>query len=124
MATHQLKKKENYKIFGYKGKQVRDNIHSYDLVNMFWFYHQNPKPGEVYNVGGGRENSISIIEAIKITNNLIGENWEKYEILETPRVGDHIWYITDYTKFKKDFPKWEITIRNEDIIQQIITSVK
>jgi CDP-paratose 2-epimerase len=117
-------KKENYKIFGYKGKQVRDNIHSYDLVNMFWFYHQNPKPGEVYNVGGGRENSISIIEAIKITNNLIGENWEKYEILETPRVGDHIWYITDYTKFKKDFPKWEITIRNEDIIQQIITSVK
>ena len=114
----------HYQIFGYKGKQVRDNIHSYDLVNMFWHYHKNPKSGEVYNVGGGRENSISIIEVINLTNDLLGKKWDNYKLLETNRIGDHIWYITDLSKFKKDYPNWKLDITNESIIKQIIENEK
>jgi len=102
----------SYKIFGYGGKQVRDNIHSLDLVNMFWVYHQNPKKGEVYNAGGGIENSTSILEAIDKVNKICGKkiktwvNWDNFECIEQNRVGDHIYYVTDYSKFKKDFPEW------------------
>jgi len=109
-----------YTIFGYKGKQVRDNIHSWDLVNMFWHFHQNPRKGEVYNAGGGRSNSTSILEAIDLINRLNKSNWEKYNILDLPRVGDHIWYITDLSKFRKHFPDWEITLNLEETIQQMI----
>lgn len=112
-----------YTIFGYKGKQVRDNIHSWDLVNMFWNFHQNPKQGEVYNVGGGRENSTSILEAINKTNGILGTKWDKYTISEENRVGDHMWYITNYDKFKKDYPKWGITISLDDTIKEIISNV-
>ncbi len=90
-----------YTIFGYKGKQVRDNIHSWDLVNMFWHFHQNPKQGEVYNAGGGRENSTSILEAIDTINKIAETNWSNYTISEENRIGDHIWYISDLSKFKK-----------------------
>lgn len=118
--------KKKYTIFGYKGKQVRDNIHSYDLVNMFWFYHLNPKKGEVYNAGGGIDNSISILEAIDLVNDLCKENikdweeWKNYEISETPRIGDHIYYTTNLSKFKKDFPDWPgIKIKINDIISEM-----
>jgi len=74
-----------YTIFGYKGKQVRDNIHSWDLVNMFWHFHQNPKQGEVYNAGGGRENSTSILEAIDTINKIAETNWSNYTISEEKR---------------------------------------
>jgi CDP-paratose 2-epimerase len=117
-----------YTIFGFKGKQVRDNIHSWDLVNMFWHYHQNPKPGAVYNAGGGRENSTSILEAIDTANRIIKEDidpnrkeWKNYTVSDQSRSGDHIWYISDLTKFKNDYPEWPgITISLEETIKQII----
>lgn len=109
-----------YTIFGYKGKQVRDNIHSWDLVNMFWHFHQNPKPGEVYNAGGGRDNSISIIEAISKINEIAGTNWDKYVLSDENRIGDHIWYISDLNKFKKDYPSWDIKYSITDIIKQMV----
>ena len=109
-----------YTIFGYKGKQVRDNIHSFDLVNMFWYFHQNPKPGEVYTAGGGRSNSTSILEAIDTINRIAGTNWSNYSISEQNRIGDHIWYISDLIKFKRDYPNWDITITLEEIIKQMV----
>jgi CDP-paratose 2-epimerase len=109
-----------YTIFGYKGKQVRDNIHSLDLVNMFWEFHQNPKQGEVYNVGGGRNNSTSILEAIDTINEIAGTNWSNYTISEENRIGDHIWYITDLGKFKKDYPNWDITISLRETIKEMV----
>ena len=112
-----------YTIFGYKGKQVRDNIHSWDLVNMFWHYHQNPKPGEVYNAGGGRNNSTSILEAIHRVNLLLEkdgeEPWDNYTVSDQARIGDHQWYISDLSKFKKDYPEWDITISLDETIEQI-----
>ncbi len=116
-----------YTIFGYKGKQVRDNIHSWDLVNMFWHYHLNPKPGAVYNAGGGRENSTSILEAIETANEiliergLINDPWKNYTISDQARIGDHQWYISDLTAFKTDYPEWPgITISLKETIEQII----
>ncbi len=109
-----------YTIFGYKGKQVRDNIHSFDLVNMFWEYHKNPKQGEVYNAGGGRNNSTSILEAIDTINEIAGTNWSNYTISEENRIGDHIWYITDLVKFKKDYPNWDITISLRETIKEMV----
>jgi CDP-paratose 2-epimerase len=109
-----------YTIFGYKGKQVRDNIHSLDLVNMFWEFHQSPKQGEVYNVGGGRNNSTSILEAIDTINEIAETNWNNYTISEENRIGDHIWYITDLSKFKKDYPNWNITISLRETIKEMV----
>lgn len=109
-----------YKIYGYKGKQVRDNIHSWDLVNMFWHFHQNPKQGEVYNVGGGRDNSTSILEAIDSINKIGKTNWSNYTILEENRIGDHIWYISDLKKFRSHYPKWDITISLHETIKQMV----
>jgi CDP-paratose 2-epimerase len=116
-----------YTIFGYKGKQVRDNIHSWDLVNMFWHYHQNPKPGAVYNAGGGRENSTSILEAIDKANDILinkgikSKPWNNYKIDPQNRIGDHQWYISDLTKFQTDYPQWPgITISLDETILQIL----
>ncbi len=109
-----------YTVFGYKGKQVRDNIHSWDLVNMFWHFHKNPKKGEVYNAGGGRNNSISILEAIDLINKISSSNWKNYTVSDKNRIGDHIWYISDLSKFKNDYPDWDITITIEEIIKQMI----
>jgi CDP-paratose 2-epimerase len=118
---------KHYTIFGYKGKQVRDNIHSWDLVNMFWHYHQNPIPGAVYNAGGGRENSTSILEAIDTANALMAskindwEDWNNYTVSDQARIGDHQWYISDLTAFKRDYPEWPgITISLEETIDQIL----
>ena len=109
-----------YTIFGYKGKQVRDNIHSWDLVNMFWNFHQNPRPGEVYNAGGGRDNSTSILEAIDSINRIAGTNWSNYTLSDQNRIGDHIWYISDLSKFKTHYPNWDITISLEETIRQMV----
>ena len=118
--------KKKYTIYGYKGKQVRDNIHSSDLVNMFWLFHKNPKMGEVYNVGGGIENSISILEAISLVNYVCEqkinnwENWNLFEFDEKNRVGDHIYYVTNLNKFKAHFPNWEgIKFKLKDIIVEM-----
>ena len=118
---------KHYTVFGYKGKQVRDNIHAWDLVNMFWHYHQNPIPGAVYNAGGGRENSTSILEAIDTANNIMSKkdanwkSWTNYTISDDARIGDHIWYISDLSKFKEDYPNWPgITISLDETILQIL----
>ena len=99
---------EPYTVFGYKGKQVRDNIHSYDLVNCFWEFSQKPRPGgTVYNIGGGRSSNCSMLEAIGICDDLTGRpmNWS---YAEDHRVGDHIWWISDIRRFRLDYPQWEI----------------
>ena len=115
-----------YTVFGYKGKQVRDNIHSWDLVNMFWQFHKNPRPGEVYNAGGGRNNSTSILEAIETVNEMLTSHghlnydWDNYTISELARSGDHQWYISDLSKFKSHYPEWDITISLRETIKQIV----
>jgi CDP-paratose 2-epimerase len=96
---------DNYTIFGYKGKQVRDNIHSSDLVKMFWHYFKNPRKGEVYNAGGGRFSNCSLIEAIKLCETISG-NKMNYSYNEENRIGDHIWWISDVSKFKDHYPDW------------------
>ncbi|NBA86968.1 NAD-dependent epimerase/dehydratase family protein [Emticicia sp. CRIBPO] len=98
--------KNQYTIFGYNGKQVRDNIHSWDLVNMFWHFYQDPKAGEVYNAGGGRFSNVSMIEGIALCEEITG-NKMNYSYSETNRIGDHIWYISDLSKFKAHYPGWD-----------------
>lgn len=112
----------HYTIFGYKGKQVRDNIHSFDLVNMFWHYYQNPKQGEAYNAGGGRFANCSMMEAIKICEQISGK---KINITysDTNRIGDHIWYISDVSKFKKHYPGWDWKYNLQDTLVQIHDSL-
>jgi CDP-paratose 2-epimerase len=95
-----------YTIFGYKGKQVRDNIHSYDLVNMFWHFYQNPRPAEVYNAGGSRFSNCSMIEAIDLCEKITGKKLN-YSLSDKNRIGDHIWYISDVSRFKQHYPTWE-----------------
>lgn len=96
---------DQYTIFGYKGKQVRDNIHSSDLINMFWHFYQAPKQGEVYNAGGGRFSNCSMKEAIAICEKITGKKMN-VTYSDTNRIGDHIWYISDLSKFKKHYPDW------------------
>jgi len=98
---------EHYTIFGYKGKQVRDNIHSWDFINMLWHYYQNPRQGEVYNAGGGRYSNCSILEAIKLCEEITG-NKVNYSYSNENRIGDHIWWISDLSKFKSHYKDWEL----------------
>jgi len=109
---------KKYTIFGYKGKQVRDNIHSYDLVNMFWYFHQKPRCGEVYNAGGARQSNISVLEAIKKAEEMLDKK-AVYEYSETNRIGDHIWYISDVSKFKNHYPQWDFKYSIDKIIEEI-----
>lgn len=112
--------KKTYRIFGYKGKQVRDNIHSYDVVNAFDEFLNKPKYGGfVYNIGGGRANSCSILEAINLIEKISGIK-SKFTILNKNRIGDHIWWITDNTKFKNDYPKWKIKFSIEKCLEEMI----
>jgi CDP-paratose 2-epimerase len=97
-----------YTIFGYKGKQVRDNIHSFDLVNMFWHVYQNPRMGEAYNAGGSRHSNISMLEAIQKAESILGKK-AIYEYVDQNRIGDHIWYISDVSKFQSHYPDWKYT---------------
>lgn len=108
----------HYTIFGYKGKQVRDNIHSHDLVNMFWNFYKNPKEGEVYNAGGGRHANCSMIEAIQLCEEISGNNMN-YSYAESNRIGDHIWYISDVSKFKNHYPEWHWKYNLKDTLIQM-----
>lgn len=112
---------DHYTIFGYKGKQVRDNIHSWDLVNMFWHYYQNPRPGAVYNAGGGRYSNCSMQEAISMCEEITG-NKMNYSYSDQNRIGDHIWWISDVNRFKADYPEWNWKYGIQDILVQIFTS--
>jgi CDP-paratose 2-epimerase len=112
-----------YNLFGYKGKQVRDNIHSYDLVNAFWHVYNNPKHGEVYNIGGGRFSNCSIIEAIKKIESITNIKM-KLNYVEENRSGDHIWWISNLDKFKSHYPEWTLTYDIDSIISEIIVNIK
>jgi len=112
-----------YTIFGYKGKQVRDNIHSNDLVNMFWHFYRNPRPGEVYNAGGGRFSNCSMLEAIAICEEISG-NQVKYTYSATNRIGDHIWYISNLTKFKSHYPEWNWKYNLIQTMEEIFNGVR
>jgi CDP-paratose 2-epimerase len=110
-----------YSVFGYKAKQVRDNIHSHDVVRAIEEFASNPRPGEVYNIGGGRENSVSMLEAIDRVFQMTGKklNWN---YLEQARKGDHICYISDLRKFQSHYPKWRLTKNLDAIFSEIIAS--
>ncbi len=111
-----------YTIFGYKGKQVRDNIHAFDLVNMFWHFHQQPRSGEVYNAGGGRQSNISILEAIDKIEKLLNKK-AVYQYQNQNRIGDHIWYVSDVSKFKNHYPDWDFTYNIDDILKEMCIAV-
>jgi CDP-paratose 2-epimerase len=107
-----------YTVLGYLGKQVRDNIHSYDLVRMFEEVIENPRSGAVYNAGGGRENNCSIREAVAMCEELTG-NRMHLSYSQENRIGDHIWYISNLKKFKTDYPRWNFTYTMPDILAEI-----
>ena len=111
--------KKSYTLIGYKGKQVRDNLHSFDLVNCFWEFYKKPKNGEVYNMGGGRYSNCSVLEALDIVEKLKNINIKK-KIIKENRVGDHIWYVSNTKKFKKDYPKWKQKYNTKKIIEELI----
>ena len=114
---------QSYTVIGYKGKQVRDNLHSNDLLKAFWEFIKKPKPGEVYNIGGGKYSNCSILEAIKLIEKKTKLKI-KLKFLSQNRVGDHIWYISDLSKFKKDYPKWTVSYNTKLIINEIIDIYK
>ncbi|MEA5581267.1 NAD-dependent epimerase/dehydratase family protein [Nodularia harveyana UHCC-0300] len=109
-----------YQIYGYKGKQVRDNIHSYDLVNAFYHFYKQPRIAEVYNIGGSRFSNCSMLEAIKICEK-IAERKLDWSYVETNRSGDHIWWISNIQKFKNHYPEWNLKYNVQDILQEIFT---
>jgi CDP-paratose 2-epimerase len=108
-----------YSVFGYKGKQVRDNIHSHDVVRAIEEFAANPRPGEVYNMGGGRENSVSLLEAIARIESLTGRKVD-WTYVDQPRKGDHICYISNLGKFKSHYPKWTVTRNVDAILEEIV----
>jgi CDP-paratose 2-epimerase len=112
-----------YSVFGYKGKQVRDNIHSHDVVRAIEEFAANPRAGEVYNLGGGRRNSVSMLEAIAKVEKLTGRKLD-WQYVEEARKGDHICYVSDMAKFKKDYPKWEITRGLDGILEEMVSGMK
>ncbi|MDR3715415.1 MAG: NAD-dependent epimerase/dehydratase family protein [Puia sp.] len=105
-----------YTIFGYKGKQVRDNIHSFDLVNMFWHFYRHPRQGEVYNAGGGRFSNCSMLEAIALCERISGRKMN-YRYSGANRIGDHIWWISDTSKFEGHYPGW---VRRYDLNKTLL----
>lgn len=113
----------HYTIFGYKGKQVRDNIHSADLISAFWHYYQNPRQGEVYNMGGSRHSNISMIEAIDQIEAISGHKLN-YTLSNENRIGDHIWYVSDINKFKSHYPNFAYEYDMDRILKEMIVSAE
>ena len=114
---------KQYNIFGYKGKQVRDNIHSYDVVRFIEEFLNYPSTAEVYNLGGGKDNSCSILEVFGLVEDITGIP-QVYEYIDQNRSGDHIVYYSDLSKCKKHYPKWEVTKSLTDIIVDIVSNTK
>ena len=111
-----------YTVFGYKGKQVRDNLHSQDLVNAFFHFYQAPRVGEVYNIGGGRFSHCSMLEAIRLCEDIAGKKL-KWTYADANRIGDHIWWISDVGKFREHYPNWQCQHDLRDIVVQIFQNV-
>ena len=114
---------KQYTIFGYKGKQVRDNIHSHDLVNAFWHFYKKPRSGEVYNIGGARNSNISMLEAIDEIEKRLNKK-ANYKLSSKNRIGDHIWYVSDVSKFKAHYPSWDFTYDIDKILDEMCEAVK
>ena len=112
-------KNKKYSLIGYKGKQVRDNIHSHDLVNCFWEFYKKPRAGEIYNIGGGRYSNCSIIEALNLVEKIANISIKR-SFIKKPRIGDHIWYISNLNKFKKHYPNWKQKYNTQKILGEII----
>jgi CDP-paratose 2-epimerase len=110
-----------YKIFGYKGKQVRDNIHSHDLISAFDHFYRDPRSGEVYNMGGSRHSNCSMLEAIALCEEITGKKLN-YSYDETNRSGDHIWYISDVSKFQSHYPGWNYQYDLRTIVKEIVAA--
>lgn len=115
--------KKPYTIFGHKGKQVRDNIHSADLISAFWEFHQNPRPGAVYNMGGSRHSNISMLEAIRKIKEFSGHELQ-YTISDQARIGDHIWYVSDVRKFQNHYPFWKYEYDIDRILKEMIAAAE
>ena len=107
-----------YTVFGYKGKQVRDNIHSFDLIQAFDQFYRQPRSGEVYNIGGSRFSNCSMLEAIQMCEEITGKKL-RYSYKEDNRVGDHIWYVSDVSKFQAHYPEWRLTKDIRAILTEI-----
>jgi len=115
---------DHYTVFGYKGKQVRDNIHSHDLVNMFWHFYQQPRPGgQVYNAGGSRFANCSMQEAIALCETITG-NKMSYSYSDQNRVGDHIWYVSDVSRFQEHYPGWQFEFGLTPTLTQIFNELR
>ena len=107
-----------YRVYGYHGKQVRDNIHSHDLVEAFWQYFQKPRPGEVYNIGGSRHSECSMLEAIELCEAISGRKLS-WSYQEQNRIGDHIWWVSDVRKFQAHYPGWKYRYGLRQILEEI-----
>jgi CDP-paratose 2-epimerase len=107
-----------YQVYGYKGKQVRDNIHSFDLVSAFNEFYKAPRSGEVYNIGGSRFSHCSMAEAISLCEQITGRPMN-YAYSESNRIGDHIWWVSDVRHFQKHYPNWRLTRNVNDILVEI-----
>lgn len=112
-----------YSVFGYRGKQVRDNMHAYDLITMFWHFYQNPKKGAVYNTGGSRHAHCSLKEAVTLCEKILGTKI-KTNYFEQNRIGDHMWWISDISKFQSHYPEWKYQYSLEKTILQIADNMK
>jgi CDP-paratose 2-epimerase len=112
-----------YSIFGYKGKQVRDQIHSYDVINAFWHFAQKPRCGEVYNLGGGKANAASLIECVSLIKEICGKQ-PKLTYSEENRIGDHICYYSNLRKFQTHYPQWKITYSLPQIVEEMATAAQ
>jgi CDP-paratose 2-epimerase len=113
---------DSYTVFGYKGKQVRDNLHAADLVNAFWHFMQRPKVAAVYNMGGGRHANCSMLEAIA-TCEALSRRPMNWSYSEQNRIGDHIWWISDVRRFQADFPDWRYRYDMNSIVEEIYDSI-
>lgn len=109
---------EQYTVFGYSGKQVRDNIHSADLVDAFDAFHNAPRPAAVYNIGGGRQSNCSMLEAIEMCEAIASRELQ-WELSHQARIGDHRWWISDLEPFRRDYPEWGITYDVEAVLREI-----
>lgn len=116
-----VKEGRTYRIYGYKGKQVRDNIHSYDVCTAFLAFCNSPRTAAVYNLGGGRANSVSVLEAISLFEERIGQKL-RVEYVDKNRTGDHICYISNLRRFTSDYPDWTLTRSLSDIVQDLSTA--
>jgi CDP-paratose 2-epimerase len=110
-----------YRVFGYKGKQVRDNIHSHDLVGALLHFFHKPRSGEVYNIGGSRHSNCSMLEAISFCQEISG-NAMDWSYVEENRIGDHLWWISDVSKFRSHYPEWNYRYDLRSILEEIHAS--